>query len=351
MFRYRREIYLDNNATTSVSPKVIRTITRVLKYNYGNPSSLYKAARDSAIILEQSREVVAQAVGARPAEIIFNGCASEGNNNILQGLSSFFYPKKRKIVATPIEHSSVMSTLEYLGKKGIEIVYCPVDRWGRVVMSKLDELLDDNTFLVCCMLANNEIGTLQDIKTISQMAKKKDILVMSDCVQALGKIKINVKELGVDYATFSGHKVHGPKGVGAIYIREESPFVPLVHGGHQEFGLRAGTESLHNIAGFAEACKAVEKMVGQMERLDGVRQAFVRMLKEIKPDVIVNSPEKDALQNTISITFPGINNAVIMGALDYYGISVSAGSACNTQSDDPSHVLKAIGLSADRAIQ
>lgn len=349
MFRLRQEIYLDNNATTKVSPSVSKKMERVLRFYYGNPSSLYQVARDSALVLEESRRQIAATIGAKPEEIIFNSCASEGNNNILKSLTELNYPKKTRIISSPTEHSSVMATLEYLKKQGVEIIYCPVDKYGKVVIEKLEELIDNKVFLVCCMLANNEIGTIQDIKTIAAITKRHNILLMADCVQALGKIPVDVKELGIDYATFSAHKIHGPKGAGIIYIKDGSPFVPLVHGGNQEFGLRAGTESLHNIAGFAEAARAIAVMTSKMSKLKHIKDYFIAELKKIKADIIVNSPAHNCLPNTISVIFPGINNSVLLGALDYQGIAVSAGSACNTQSDEPSHVLKAIGLSDSQA--
>ncbi|MDD5492347.1 MAG: aminotransferase class V-fold PLP-dependent enzyme [bacterium] len=349
MFRLRKEVYFDNNATTKVSPLVSRRMERVLRLNYGNPSSLYQVARDSALILEESRKLIATTIGAKPEEVIFNSCASEGNNNVLKILAQTCYPKKTRIISSPIEHSSVMSTLDHLKKQGVEILFCPVDKYGRIIIKKLEELLNDKVFLVCCMLANNEIGTIQDIKTITAITKKHDIPLMSDCVQALGKIPVNVKDLGVDYATFSAHKIHGPKGAGVIYAKEGSIFAPLVHGGHQEFGFRAGTESLHNIAGFAEASRAVPVMASSMGKMSQIKDYFINELKRIKADIIINSPADRCLPNTVSVVFPGINNSILLGALDYQGIAVSAGSACNTQSNEPSHVLKAIGLSDTQA--
>jgi rhodanese-related sulfurtransferase len=201
------------------------------------------------------------------------------------------------------------------------------------------------------MVANNETGVVQDIAAITKIAHRHDVLVLTDCVQALGKIPVDVHEWGVDYASFSAHKLYGPKGIGALYVKQGSPFTPLLHGGHQESGLRAGTESIHNIAGFGAACQDVAKLLVDVERLRGLKSQLIRRLKEIKPDCVINSPDADAecLPNTLNITFPGVGNAGLMGMLDYRGIAVSAGSACSTGEDKPSHVLKAIGVSDQAA--
>lgn len=349
MFRFRREVYLDNNATTRVSHPVRKKINYVLKHCFGNPSSLYKVARDSAEILEESRRIVAKTIGADIGEIFFTGSATEANNAVLKSVSEYFYPSKKKIISTPIEHASVISTLKYLESRGILVEYCPVNERGILDPEALKKMIDDDTFLLCIMYANNETGSLQDIPAISQIAKRNNILLLSDCVQALGKIKVNVRNLGLDYATFSAHKIHGPKGVGALYIRQGAPFHPLIHGGHQEYGKRAGTEGLHNIAGFTEACKQVNDILEKSGSLMNLKTLLVEEIRKIKPDIIVNSPREGCLPNTVSVTFPGVNNAVFMAMLDSNGIAVSAGSACNTQDDSPSHVLKAIGLSDQAA--
>jgi cysteine desulfurase len=235
-----------------------------------------------------------------------------------------------------------MSTLEFLESKGIRVEYCPVDQKGRVKIDELENMVNEEAFLICVLFANNETGVVQDISTISRIAKKHGVLVFSDSVQALGKLEVDVKKLGVDYASFSAHKIHGPKGIGGLFIKRGSPFIPLIHGGHQEYGIRAGTESLHNIAGFAAACTDIEEMLTKSEDIRRLKQYLVDEISKIKGDVVVNSPQEECLPNTVSITFSGVNNAVFMAMLDHNGISVSAGSACNTQDDKPSHVLKSI---------
>ena len=349
IIRFKRHIYLDHNATTNVSSHVLRTMNHALKHGYGNPSSFYGIGRKSAQIMENARQQVADAIHADPHEIYFTGCATESNNAVLKSLSNYFYPKKKKIISTPIEHPSIINTLEFLQTQGIVVEFCPVDRQGRVLLAELEQMIDEETFLVCCMLANNEIGTIQDIQAITKIARQHDVLVLSDCVQALGKIPIDVHEWGIDYASFSAHKLYGPKGIGALYVKQGSPFTPLLHGGHQENGMRAGTESLHNIAGFGAACQDVDKLLAHAEMIRVLKDEFTRRLKEIKPDCVINSPEADCLPNTISVTFPTVDNAGLMAMLDYHGIAVSAGSACSTGEDKPSHVLKAIGLSDQAA--
>lgn len=349
LVRFRRNVYLDHNATTPVSRRVQRAMNHALKRRYGNPSSFYGIGRKSAAIIEKARQQVAAAIHADPQEIFFTSCATESNNAVLKSLSSHFYPQKKKIITTPVEHPSIINTLQHLQTQGIEVEYCPVDRQGRVLLAELEQMIDDDTFLLCCMLANNEIGTIQDIQAIAQIARERHVLVLSDCVQALGKIPIDVHAWGIDYASFSAHKLYGPKGVGALYVRQGSPFEPFVHGGHQESGLRAGTESLHNIVGFGAACQDVDRLLADAEKSRALKSEFIKRLKQIKPDCALNSPEADCLPNTISVTFPGVNNAGLLAMLDYHGIAVSAGSACSTGEDKPSHVLQAIGVSDEAA--
>ena len=346
---FKRNVYLDNNATTHLSRSVRKTMNRIMKYHWGNPSSGYQKGRTAFQIIEHAREQVAKSIKAHSHEIYFTGSATESNNAVLKTLSDHFYPKKKKIISTPIEHPSVMNTLAFLETQGIIVQFCPVDRFGFISVKELEKLMDNNTFLICCMLANNEIGTIQNIKEISALAKQHNILVMSDCVQAFGKIPINVKEMGVDYATFSAHKLYGPKGVGGLYAKISSPLAPFIHGGHQEEGMRAGTESVHNIAGFGTACSQVCNLISYSNDIKLLKERFIEHLKMVKPDIIINSPSENCLSNTISVTMPDINSRELMMMLDYYGISVSSGSACSTQLNKPSHVLKSIGLSDKEA--
>jgi cysteine desulfurase len=344
LFGIRKCVYLDYNATTMVSAGVQKRIRSVLKKYSGNPSSLHESGKKAAEVIDEARRNLAEAIHADPSEIIFTGSASESNNTILKSLFDNNFPIKRKIISLAIEHPSVIKTLEYLEGKGLCVQYCPIDTDGRIQLDVLEKMIDDSTFLICCMLANNEIGTIQDVRQVVEIASKRNIPVFSDCVQAFGKMPVNVKSLAVDYATFSAHKVYGPKGIGALYVKKGSPIAPLIHGGHQEHGLRAGTESVHAIAGFGEASLHIDKSVAHAERLQKLKNLLINEVKRLKNDCVVNSPEKHCLSNTISLRFPGVKNEIILAMLNYYGIEVSAGSACSSGDDKPSYVLKAIGL-------
>jgi len=351
MLRFHRRAYLDNNATTAVSAPVQRAMRRVLERCFGNPSSRYRIARTAALALSDAREQVAAAIGAYADEVLFTGCASEANNQILKSFTPERCDGRNTIISSPIEHPSVLNSLEYLGKQGMRIVFLPVDANGRINPARLAQLLDEHTALVCCMLANNETGVLQDLAPLVELAHAHGARFFSDCVQALGKTPVDVHALGVDYASFSAHKIHGPKGVGALYVREGAPLQTLIHGGHQEGGMRAGTEGLHNIAGFGIACTAVPTLLARQAKIAALRTTLIERIRAAQPGVIFNTPFEYALANTLSLTLPGTSNGDAIAYLDYYGIAVSAGSACNTQANEPSHVLKAIGLSDEAARQ
>jgi len=351
MFELRRQVYLDNNATTPVSKAVYRRMKRVLSREFGNPSSLYRAARGAALVLAEARASVARAVGAAaPEEITFTGSATEANNMALGAAFEALFPERKRIVTSPIEHASVMATLDYLRSRGAEIVVCPVDSAGRLAPADLAARVGPETLLVVVMLANNEIGTVQDVAAHAEIAHRAGALILADCVQALGKIPVDVRKLGVDYASFSAHKIHGPKGVGCLYARNGSPLAPFIHGGHQEMGRRAGTEGLHNIAGFAAACEEVPANLARAGEVARLRDQLAAELRTARGDIAVRSPA-DGLPNTLSVTFPGVSNALLMAGLDDGGVAVAAGSACNTQEDAPSHVLTAIGLAPEEARQ
>jgi cysteine desulfurase len=351
IFHLKRHVYLDHNATTPVSARVRRKMDQALKAHYGNPSSFYGAGRKSAELIERARRQVAAAIQADASEVFFTSCATESNNAVLRSVSALADPKRRKIISTPIEHHSVINTLAYLETQGMVVEYCPVDGKGRVRLDELARRVDADTALVCCMFANNETGVMQDLPAIVRIAREHGALVLTDCVQALGKVPVEVHAWGVDYATFSAHKLYGPKGIGAVYVKRGSPFAPLLLGGHQENGMRAGTESIHNIVGFGAACEDVGKLLARAENSRKLKRQLVQQLKAIKPDCVINSSETDAecLPNTLSVTLPGLDNAGLMGMLDYQGIAVSAGSACSTGEAAPSHVLKAIGVSDQAA--
>jgi cysteine desulfurase len=351
MVQFKRQVYLDHNATTPVSRRVRRRMNHVLRHQPGNPSSFYGLARKAAELMEQARQQVAAAIQADPMELSFTSCATEANNAALRAACAHAYPARSKIVSTPIEHPSVLNMLADLEARGVVVECCPVDAQGRLRLAELEQLVDGETFLVCCMLANNEIGVIQDLAAVVQIARRHGALVLADCVQALGKIPVTLHDWGVDYATFSAHKLYGPKGVGALYVRRGVPITPWLLGGHQERGLRAGTESLHNIVGFGAASQDVPGLLARAPETRALKQQLLRRLRAIRPDCALNSPENEAecLPNTLSLRFPGVENAGLMGMLDYRGVAVAAGSACSTGDAAPSHVLQAIGLSDQAA--
>lgn len=323
----------------------------VLADCYGNPSSRYRLARTAASILQEAREQVAAAIGADADEIVFTGSASEANNQILRTFAPENGHDRDTIVSTPIEHPSVLKTLEYLSARGLRVRFCAVDAQGRIIPEQLAALVDARTALICCMLANNETGVVQDLVPVTDIARRHGASVFVDCVQALGKLPLDVHALGIDYASVSAHKIHGPKGVGALYVRNGRPLSPLIHGGHQENGLRAGTEGLHNIAGFGAACGAIPQLLARAGQVSRLRRQLADEIAAALPAAVLNTPVDHAVPNTLSVTFPGTDNGDAIAFLDYHGIAVSAGSACNTQANDPSHVLKAIGLSDQAARQ
>jgi cysteine desulfurase len=306
-------------------------------------------AHEAASILADARACLGRAVNAPPDTIIFTSCATESNNSLCV-IAPLLPLEKRAIIYNPLEHPAMLETLFSLERQGFSLIALKPDRQGRIPPEELERVWREDVGLVVCMAANNETGTLYDVKVMAAAAHAHGALFFSDMVQALGKIPVDLLDSGVDYASFSAHKIHGPKGVGALYVREGAPFAPFMLGGHQEEGRRAGTEGLHNIAGFAAAAEEVPLLLAGAGDLRRRRDALIAALRELAPDCVVNSPPDPECQpGTISITFPGRANAVLMGQLDYYGISVAAGSACNTGEDAPSHVLTAMGLTPEEA--
>ena len=349
MFKRIRQVYLDNNATTPVARPVRRRMAEVLDKHPGNPSSVYQLGRDAAAVIERARAEAAAAINAQPEERVFTSGASEGNNHVLRMLAARTTPGRKRLLTTAVEHSSVRAVAEELAGMGVEVTWVPVDRHGRVHAAALAEVLDQRVFLVSCMLANNELGTLNPIAELAALSHAAGALFHADCVQALGKVPVDVRALGVDYATFSAHKVFGPKGVGVLYVREGAPCHPFISGGHQEDGRRAGTESTHNIAGCGAAFARVPQLLARAATVATRRDALLARLSALKPDLVENSPRDGVVPNTLNLRFPGVRNADLLAFLDVHGVSVSAGSACNAEGGKPSHVLTAIGLSEAEA--
>jgi cysteine desulfurase len=351
----KRLVYMDNNATTPLHPEVKKAITEGMEV-FGNASSFHSFGRTARNAIENAREEIAGFIGASPDEIIFVGSGSEANNTVLNMFacsSSLCQHAKcgRVIVTSTIEHPCILETAKCLQGLKNEVIYLDVDKYGKVKMNRLEEILSTRSVgLVSVMLANNEIGTIQDVKKISELGHKYSCHVHTDAVQALGKISVDVSELGVDYLSLSGHKVYGPKGVGALYVRKGKPFCAYIRGGHQEKGRRAGTENTLGIVGFGKAVAMAKK------EMDRNRTSVLNLKKKLKdgiqsqiPDIRLNGHPEDCLPNTLNVSFDGAEGEAILLYMDLEGIAVSTGSACSSGSLDPSHVLLATGLEAERA--
>ena len=346
----KRRIYFDNNATTPLHTEVKKAITSVMD-TYGNPSSLHSFGRQARTYVEEAREKVARFIGAKSDEVMFVGSGSEGNNTILSILTcqcrgcELTACRNKELVTTTIEHPCILESSKCLQEKGITVRYAGVDRDGKVDLDELKNLVTGDTGLVSVMLANNEIGTIQDIKAIAEIVHAKGALFHTDAVQAVGKIPVDVSDLDVDFLTLSAHKIYGPKGVGAVYVRRGSPFCPLIRGGHQERGRRAGTENTIGIVALGKAVdvRAIE-MEDEEKRLKQMKGALREGIQKSIPDVLFVGHPVDCLPGTLNVSFEGAEGEAILLYLDLEGIAVSTGSACASGSLDPSHVILATGL-------
>jgi cysteine desulfurase len=342
-------IYLDNNATTPLDPTVAAKMAQFLSEHFGNPSSLYPIGRKVKEMITEARERVASALGASRSEIIFTGSGTEADNFALWGILSAF-PEKNEIITSAIEHPAVLAAANYLEKKGFKVTYLPVDGQGIIDLDCLKAAISPQTALISVMHANNELGTLQPIEKVSELAKSKGVLLHTDAVQTFGKIDVKVDHLGVDLLSVSAHKVYGPKGVGALYIRKGTHIVPLLHGGHQERGLRAGTENTSGIIGFGEAVRVLqERWKKDKERIEHLAERLKKGIEEKIPKVKFNGHPEKRIKSTLNFSFLGLEAEAVLLALATKEIYVSTGSACSEESEDVSHVLLAIGLKPEIA--
>ncbi len=338
-------IYMDHAATTPVRKEVFDEMMPYFSEYYGNPSSIYHLSNFSKIAIDKARERVAKAINAEKNEIYFTGGGTESDNWALKGIASKLRDKGNHIITSKIEHHAILHTCEYLEKLGFEVTYLNVDEYGMISLDELEKSIKDNTILISIMFANNEIGTIQPIKEIGSIAKKHNIIFHTDAVQAVGSLPIDVKAMNIDLLSMSAHKLYGPKGVGALYVRKGIKLDPLIHGGAQERNKRAGTENVPGIVGLG---KAIELAYSELEentaKLIELRDYMIKNIQNRIPDVRLNGHPTKRLPGNVNMCFRYIEGESLLLSLDMYKIEASSGSACTSGSLDPSHVLLAIGL-------
>ena len=341
-----KTIYLDNAATTKVDKEVLKAMLPYFNEKYGNASSVHAFGQEAKNALEKSRKTIANAIGASTREIFFTSGGTESNNLALKGLFFANYPKKNHIITTKIEHDCVLNTCKWLETQGATVTYLDVDKEGFVNLKELENAITEKTMVVSIMHGNNEIGTIQDLKIIGEVCKKKGALLHTDACQSFTKVPMDVKKQNLSLVTLNSHKIHGPKGVGVLYVKEGINITPLFHGGGHERKMRSGTEDVSGIVGFAKAVEVAKpKYAEQMEKS---RDYFIDGLLKI-PNVKLNGPRKNRLCNNINLSFNNIEGESIGGYLENLGIYTSTGSACASHSLESSHVLKAIGLTPIQA--
>lgn len=338
-------IYLDNAATTKVSEEVFEAMKPYFCEQYANPSGIYTFAGKSMKAVDEARKKIAELIGAQPGEIYFTAGGSESDNWAIKAAADFYQTKGKHIITSVIEHHAILHTCQYLEKQGYEVTYVNVDEYGVVRLDELEAAVRPDTILISVMAANNEIGTIQPLKEIGALAKKNGILFHTDAVQAYGHIPLNVDELGIDMLSASGHKFHGPKGIGFLYIRKGVRIGSFVHGGAQERSRRAGTHNTPGIVGMgAAAGLAAEGMQERMKKETALRDYLIERVLEEIPYSRLNGHKTDRLPNNANFCFRFIEGESLLILLDQQGICASSGSACTSGSLDPSHVLLAIGL-------
>ncbi len=347
----QRTIYLDHAATTAVDPRVVEAMLPYFTEEYGNASSIYKLARHSRRAVEEARRTIADILHAAPEEIIFTGCGSESDNAAIRGVAWANRHKGNHIITTPIEHHAVGHTCEQLAREfGYEITYVPVDQYGVVNPDDVGHAITERTVLITVMYANNEVGTIEPIAEIAKIARSKGIPFHTDAVQAGGSLDLNVDRLGVDLMSLSAHKFYGPKGVGVLYARRGTRILPILTGGGQEWGKRAGTENVAYIVGLATALRlAYEKVESNNRRIAALRDRLIQGVLASVPHAHLTGHPTQRLPNNASFVFDYVEGEAILLQLDLHGVAASSGSACTTGATEPSHVLTAIGIPAVRA--
>ena len=340
-------IYMDNAATTRVDDEVVKAMLPYFTGKYGNASSLHSFGTEARDAIEKSREMVASLIGAEREEIIFTAGGTESDNIAIKGTA--FREGKGHIITCQIEHPAVMNTCRYLEKKGFDVTYLPVDEYGLVNPGDVEDAIREDTILITIMHANNEIGTIEPVDEISRIARGRGVVFHTDAVQTVGKIPVDVKKMGVDMLSLSSHKIYGPKGVGALYIKKGTKVEPIIHGGGHERGLRPSTENVPGIVGLGKACEiAGKRMESDVRRLTDMRDRLIKGVLEIEESYLNGHPEK-RLPNNAHFRFTAVEGESLLLSLDDKGVAASTGSACSSKELKPSHVLLAIGLNEVQA--
>lgn len=338
-----RQVYLDNNATTPLHAEVVEAMLPCLRDAFGNPSSLHWAGRKADVLLQQARNQVASVLNAEPHEIIFTSCGSEGDNLALLGSAEALSDSGNHIITSEVEHPAVLDTCRYFEKCGGRVTYIPVDSLGQIDPAAVEAAIETDTILITLMWANNETGTVFPIQSLAEIARKHGVRFHTDAVQALGRLSIDVKQTPVDLLSISAHKIGGPKGVGAVYVRDGVDICACIHGGHQERHLRAGTHNVPGIVGFGRACEWIEEhLSSERKRLSLLCRRLEEGISAEVEHVYRNGDRTNCLPNTLNLTFPYVEGEGLLLALDMVGIAASSGSACTSGTDGASHVLKAM---------
>ena len=345
-----KKIYMDHNATTPLHPEALDAMLPFLKDNFGNPSSIHWAGRGVKKYIDEAREKVANLLNADPFEIVFTAGGSESDNLAIKGVANVLKKKTNHIITTQVEHPAVLTTCQYMEKRGCKVTYLPVDHDGMIDLDELRDSITNKTVLISIMYANNETGTLFPIKEIGEIAADNGIVFHTDAVQAAGKIPIDVKDLKVNLISLSGHKLYAPKGIGCLYVKKGTSLVPLIHGGHQEGGRRAGTENTPGIVGLGKACEIANRdMESQLKRITKLRDRLYKGIIEKLDHVKLNGHPVNRIPNTLNLSFEFIEGESLLMNLDMEGVAVSSGSACTSGSLKPSPVLMAMAVPSEIA--
>ncbi len=340
--------YFDNSATTRVKEEVFNEMIPYLSIEYGNPSSIYSIGRSAKRAINESRRRVASLINCNPEEIYFTSCGSESDNTALKGIAYANQQKGKHIITSKIEHPAILNSCKNLENKGFSISYIDVDESGIINLEKLENEITPQTILISVMYANNEIGTIQPIKKIAQIAHSHGIIFHTDAVQAVGNIPIDVKKMDIDMLSLSGHKLYAPKGIGALYVKKGIEFERFMDGGHQEKNKRSGTENVAEIVALGKACQIAEKNLEKyQEKLINMREYCLKRIKENIPNVHINGTMDKRLPGNINVSFENLDSGELLLRLDEVGICASGGSACSSKEANPSHVLTAIGLPSE----